>query len=358
MKRICFLIGNLNSSGGTERVTSLIANKLSEKENYQILILSLVDGLQPFFPLNTNISFFSLYREKISFRKNLFSVIWKIRSFISSQKIDTLIVVDTISCVFTVPALFGLKTKHIAWEHFNFKNDNGVAYRQLGRKWAAKYCDCVVTLTNKDINFWRNSLKKIKTQLMCIPNPNPYQNIINQPTLNYKTVLTVGRLTHVKGYDLLLRVWEKICKEDSEWMLHIVGGGEEEANLKKIANDLNILNRVIFFGVRSDVTTFYKSSSIFCLTSRNEGLPMVLLEAQSYSLPIVSFDCDTGPSDIVNHGINGYLAPLNNIDEMAYFLKKMMQEQEVNYHNFSREALENSKKFHIDNIIKKWCEII
>ncbi|MFW2006905.1 glycosyltransferase family 4 protein [Acinetobacter baumannii] len=357
MKKICFLIGNLNSSGGTERVTSLIANKLSEKENYQIVILSLVDGLKPFFPLNTNIDFFSLYKEKISFKKNLFGVIWKIRNFIKFQKIDTLIVVDTISCVFTIPALFGLETKHIAWEHFNFKNDNGVSFRNLGRRWAARYCDYVVTLTNKDITFWLQSLKKVRTKLICIPNPNPYQDMMNQPSLTHKIVLTVGRLTYVKGYDLLLKVWEKVCEEDSEWTLYIVGGGEEEENLKKLASNLNILNRIVFYGIQSDVSTFYKSSSIFCLTSRNEGLPMVLLEAQSYGLPIVSFDCDTGPSDIVTHGVNGYLIPMGNLERMAYFLKKIMQEKE-NYKSFSEEAIEKSKKFHIENIIEQWCEII
>ena len=82
MKKICFLIGNLNNSGGTERVTTLIANALTEK-NYQISILSLEDGRQPFFELVSSIKTYSLYPEKISFKKNFLGAVWRIRKFVT-----------------------------------------------------------------------------------------------------------------------------------------------------------------------------------------------------------------------------------------------------------------------------------
>ncbi|WFT68195.1 glycosyltransferase family 4 protein [Acinetobacter baumannii] len=329
MKNVCFLIGNLNNSGGTERVTTLVANELSKRGGYTISILSLVDGLTPFFSLNENIKIYSLYKKKISFKNNFFGAIWSIRSFVTKHNIHTLIVVDSISCVFTVPALWFKSINHICWEHFHFKNNNGVAYRNFGRKLAAKFCNYVVTLTNKDIGYWLMGLGKTKAKLINIPNPSPYMTVKNKPNLQYKVVLTVGRLTHVKGYDLLLQAWADICVEDKEWQLFIVGGGEEEENLKKLANKLNIINRVVFAGTQNDVSIFYEKSSIFCLSSRNEGLPMVLLEAQSYGLPIVSFDCDTGPSEIVTHGENGYLARMGDIGEMSFFLKSLMYSEKI-----------------------------
>ena len=161
MKKIVFLIGNLNNSGGTERVTTLIANGLS-KQNYQVSILSLTDGTQPFFQLEENIRTYSLFPYQIAMKKNFIKAVWCIRKFVIQHKIDTLVVVDSITCVFTVPALLGLNIKHICWEHFNFNVNLNVKFRDLGRKWAAKYCDIVITLTERDKKLWQNGLKKIK----------------------------------------------------------------------------------------------------------------------------------------------------------------------------------------------------
>ncbi|WP_216936729.1 glycosyltransferase family 4 protein [Acinetobacter sp. BY484] len=358
MKNICFLIGNLNSSGGTERVTTLIANELSKKEEYKISILSLIDGLNPFFSLDSNISIYSLCGKKNSFKKNLFKVIWEIRQFVSSQHIDTLIVVDSISCVFTIPALVGLKINHICWEHFHFKNDNGVKYRDWGRKLATRYCNHIVVLTHKDLEFWERGVKKVKANLVCIPNPTPYINTFNEPSLDYKIVISVGRLTRVKGYDLLIEAWKKVCDLNSEWKLYIVGSGEEKQSLEILATQLGIRDRIKFTGQTNDVRSFYQKSSIFCLSSRNEGLPMVLLEAQAYGLPIVAFDCDTGPSEIVVNKKNGFLVPNGNIDSLASHLNEVINFEEKKYKKMVFESFLSTENFKIEKILDKWSVIL
>ena len=358
MKNVCFLIGDLNSSGGTERVTTLIANELSKREEYKISILSLTDGLEPFFSLNPDISIYSLYEKKISFKTKLFGVIWKIRQFVKSRNIDTLIVVESISCIFTVPALYGLVVNHICWEHFHFKNNNGIYFRDFARKLAAKYCNYVVTLTNKDIGFWREGIKNLKANLICIPNPSPFKDITHSPSLESKSVLTIGRLTEVKGYDLLIQAWKKTCEKNKEWKLYIVGDGPEEENLKKLTKDLNLKNRVVFIGKTNDVISFYKKSSFFCLSSRNEGLPMVLLEAQAYGLPIVAFDCDTGPSEIVVNKKNGFLVSNGNIESLAYHLNEIINFEDEKYEKMVFESFLSTQNFKIENILDKWCSIL
>lgn len=358
MKKICFLIGNLNNAGGTERVTSLVANELSKRKGYKISIVSLVDGLEPFFELNDNISIYSLYRKKISFKKNLFGAIWRIRIFIKKHNIDTLIVVDTISCIFTIPALWWTSVNHICWEHFNFKNNNGVKYRETARKWAAKYCNYVVTLTSKDKKFWQDGLDIINAKLVHIANPTTYEKISPSACLDSKLVLAMGRLTKVKGFDLLLQTWQKICESNKNWTLYIVGGGPEETYLKQLACDLGIDQRVEFTGMITDVTPYYEKSSLFCLSSRNEGLPMVLLEAQSYGLPIVAFDCDTGPSDLVEHDVNGFLVPPEDIAMMQYYLEKAMNLEVKQYNEMVINSFNNIEKFSIQNIVNEWCDII
>lgn len=358
MKKICFLIGNLSSSGGTERVTTLIANNLVEYSKYEISILSLVDGKIPFFDLDPKISIHSLHDKKVSFKSNFLGAVWKIRKFIQENKIDTLIVVDSLSCIFTIPALIGLSVNHICWEHFNFKNNNGVPLRDLARKLAAKYCDYIVTLTNKDIGFWKEGVKKIKANLVCIPNPTPFIPNDNIPKLKYKIVLSVGRLVHVKGYDLLIKAWEKSIKNNPDWKLCIVGDGPEEKSLKKLVEDLKLENTVIFTGRTNDVTQYYSSSSFFCLSSRNEGLPMVLLEAQSYNLPLIAFDCDTGPSEVISNNINGYLVKNGDIDKLSDALINMIDIKALNYMQLSKNAKQGALKFDPKNIAKQWYAII
>lgn len=357
-KNICFLVGDISQSGGTERVTTLIASNLVEFSKYEISILSLVKGKKPFFDLHNNISVHSLYNQKISFKSNFLGAVWKIRKFIQENKIDTLVVVDSISCIFTVPALIGLNINHICWEHFHFKNDNGVKYRVWGRKLAARYCNHIVTLTNKDLEFWKKGLEKVKANLVSIPNPTPYINTFNEPSLNYKIVISVGRLTQVKGYDLLIEAWKKVCDQNPGWKLYIVGSGEEKQNLEMLATQLGIMDRIEFTGQTTDVRSFYEKSSIFCLSSRNEGLPMVLLEAQAYGLPIVAFDCDTGPSEIVVNKKNGFLVPNGNIESLAYHLNEIINFEDEKYKKMVFESFLCTQNFKIENILNKWYVVL
>lgn len=357
MKKICFLVGNINSSGGTERVTTLIANELS-RNKYDISILSITDGDKPFFKLNDKVDFFSLYNEKISFKKNFINVVWKIRKFIQINKIETLVVVDSIACIFTLPALYGLKVNHICWEHFNFKNNNGAKLRDIARKWASKYCDYVVTLTQQDKQLWEKGLKNINAQIISISNPSPYENIQNNPSLKFKIVLAVGRLTHVKGFDLLIDAWAKVCKVNQEWTLRIVGSGEEENNLKDQVNRLGIVDRVNFIAATKDIIKYYETSSFYCLSSRFEGFPMVILEAQAFGLPIVSFNCLTGPQDIIDHKINGYLCENGKIESLESYLIDAINSSDEEYINMILQSKTKNMNYYIENILDQWIKVL
>lgn len=357
MKKICFLIENLNHSGGTERVTSLIANALA-KQNYEVSIVSLADGSQPFFQLESNIQTYSLYPQKISMKRNFLSAVWRIRRFVTQHKIDTLIVVDSISCVFTVPALAGLNIKHVCWEHFNFNVDLGVKFRRLGRAWAAKYCDIVVTLTKRDKQLWEKNLQGIRATLIPIANPSPYENIKNTPSKKNHRVLAVGRLSFEKNLEQLLEIWSIVCKKNNIWTLTLVGDGPDRKKLKDKVSILGLEHHVEFIGASKNVSQYYEKSSTYCLSSIFEGLPMVLLEAQAYGLPVIAFDCDTGPAEVVVDG-TGFLIPPGDIEGYASQLLKLIDMNELEYANMCRAAKENNRKFYLENIIGKWvAEIV
>lgn len=357
MKNICFLIGNLNNSGGTERVTSLIANELS-KSGYNISILSLNYGSEPFFLLNSTIETHSLYQRKISFKRNLLGTIFKIRSFVKRKDIDTLVVVDSISCVFTVPALYGLKINHICWEHFNFNVDLGIVYRRIGRKLAARYCDYIVTLTSRDKELWENGLENIRAKIVSIANPTPYENVKCTPSLEFKTILAMGRLTYQKGFDILIDAWSKVKIENSDWTLRIVGSGEDEIALKSKAKILKISESIDFVPVTNNVEQYYRTSSFYCLSSRFEGFGMVMVEAQSFGLPVIAFNCEAGPSDIIKNGLNGYLVEEQNSDKLAISINNACKISDENYEKLVTQSKVMSERYYIKNVLNSWTRIL
>ncbi|ENV24277.1 glycosyltransferase family 4 protein [Acinetobacter baumannii] len=358
MKKICFLIGDINHSGGTERVTTLIANNLAQQNN-NVFILSLSHGDQPFFELNSNIKIQALFNEKVSMKKNFFQAVRKIRNFLISKQIDTLIVVDSISCVFTVPACAGLRINHICWEHFNLKVNLGSRFRDLGRWMAAKWCNKIVTLTERDKSFWDNRFNLAHTnKVVAIANPSPYELQENIPSLEHKTILCVGRLTYQKGFDLLIPSWSKVAHKLDGWKIIIVGTGEDEVSLKEMAVNYGVSDSIIFAGQQKNMDPFYRQASFFCMSSRFEGLPMVLLEARSYKLPIVSFDCDTGPTEVIKEGRDGFLAINANIHDLSQKVLKMATMNENTFSDFVESSKQASKHFEIKNIINLWVELI
>lgn len=356
MRKICFLIGNLNNSGGTERVATLLANNLVQK-GYNVFIINLFEGDNPFFELDARINVFHLYGKQVSMKKNFFKTILDIRYIVTKNKIETLVDVDSIVSVFSIVSLFGLNVKHICWEHFYFKNDLGSIYRRLGRKLAAIFCDYVVTLTNKDKKYWEDSLSFIRADIISISNPCPYEDVVHYPKISNKKILAVGRLTYSKGFDLLLQIWGSVCNIYPDWTLTIVGGGEEQAKLEEYIIHHNLKN-VLLVGQSRNVEDYYKEASLFCLTSRFEGLGMVLLEAQAYSLPIISFDCDVGPAEIITDNVNGYLVKDGDVEDFKDKLISFFNMSDREYSSLSEKTKLNSFKFKLDYILDRWMEIL
>ena len=208
-EKYLLLIGDISHSGGTERVTTLIANQLVL--NHCVHVLSLSNGATPFFAQYPTIINNRLFDEKVSMRKHYVAVIKKLRNYLLYHKIDTLVVVDSISCVFTVPACTGLRINHICWEHFNLKVNLGSWFRDLGRWMAAKWCNKIVTLTERDKSFWDKRFDLEHTnKVVAIANPSPYELQENTPSLEHKTILCVGRLTYQKVSTYSYRVGRKL----------------------------------------------------------------------------------------------------------------------------------------------------
>ncbi|ALF59151.1 glycosyltransferase family 4 protein [Psychrobacter urativorans] len=352
--RLLILGGNFNNTGGTERVGSMLANSLSEA-GYEIMLASISYGDKPFFPINENIKIISLFNSPGRTLYRTPNIIYKIRSLLKEERIDTLIVVETMSVLFTLPATLGLPVKHICWEHFNFNNDLGNSGRRIARQLAARYCDSVVTLTERDKECWLQGTNH-KSQIIAINNPSPFpvQEYVKQE--NTKIVLAVGRLTPIKGFDLLLQSWLEVNKAMPDWTLKIVGEGEDRSKLTNFLIENNLTDSVELVGNTDNVEEYYKQAEIFCLSSRFEGFGMVLVEALAFGLPIVSFDCEAGPAEILEN-TGSILVAQNDIKHLASSLIKLMKDDEQRK-SISLRSKEKAKIYQPENIISQWIDLL
>ena len=173
-----------------------------------------------------------------------------------------------------------------------------------------------------------------------------------------KTVLAVGRLHTVKGFDRLLEIWKDVSQKHPDWHLVIVGDGEEKENLFDAADRLGIKDSVTFTGAleHNEVFDMMKRSAIYAMTSHTEGFPFVLIEAMSCGLPVIAFDVRVGPRAIINDGVNGLLVEDGNNKEFYTLLCDLMGNAEKRI-AFSKKALERSNDFSETKIVEKWIGV-
>ncbi|WP_238070187.1 glycosyltransferase family 4 protein [Psychrobacter sp. Ps1] len=352
--KILILGSNFNNTGGTERVGSMLANGLSEA-GYEIVLASISCGNKPFFPLNNDIKVVPLFDTIGRTFYRTPNIINRIRKLLKEEEVDTLIVVETMSVLFTLPAVIGLPVKHICWEHFNFNNDLGKSGRRIARQLAARYCDSVVTLTERDKDYWLQGTQH-KSQITAIANPCPFpvQKFVKEE--NIKIVLAVGRLTHIKGFDMLLEAWLQVNLSITNWKLKIVGEGEDRAQLTDFIEKNELADSVELVGNTDDISQYYRQAEIFCLSSRFEGFPMVLLETLAFGLPVVSFDCDTGPAEVLEH-TGSVLVPRNDVNQLAKSLISLMNDNEQRKVIGARSK-EKAEVYQPQNIINQWTSLI
>ena len=156
---------------------------------------------------------------------------------------------------------------------------------------------------------------------------------------------------------MLCEVANNVLKENKQWKWIILGDGEDKEKLQAKIKEYGLENRLILKGNVSNVEDYYKNSSLYVMTSRFEGLPMTLLEAKTYKLPIVSFNCLTGPSEIVKNNVNGLLINPENVEAMSNKINILLKD-EKKLKEFSNNAQIDIEKFELKPIIEKWDNIL
>lgn len=354
MKRICFFSGDITKSGGTEKVACQIANMLYGR--YDVRIVSLTEeNTEMFYELDRKIEHFALFKSNPDGIKQFRGIVTRLGRFIKKSNIDILIDIDTVLDMFAVPAVAFSKTKLISWEHFNFYESMGNKLRIPIRKYVTRFSDCVVTLTKEDRDNYKGYFGD-KHRIEQIYNPIEFENEGHTYDVGSKTIVSAGRLSRQKGFDILLQVAEKVFRSHPDWEWLILGEGEDRDKLERTIEENNIRS-VKLMGRVGNVSEYMKKASIYVMTSRYEGFPLVLIEAKANLLPVVSFSCKTGPAELVQDGINGYLVDCFDVDSMAEKIDELIDDPQKRI-KFSSNALFDTEKIYGEYIKKQWVKLI
>lgn len=361
--KICVFTNDFSSQTGVERVTSTIINSLVAC-GHHVDILSLSRGMDPAYELASSVGLYQLFEDKVS-RNGLLSIsarramrfagsIAKIRYFFERNDYDVVIDTDFMLGFMAAIALKGKKIKKVHWEHINFQIDPSGSRKRKIRKKLAEMVDGIVVLTERDHQYWCQGAK-IKGQIATINNPLPFAPPKVEYNSGTKVVLSIGRFDSQKGYDLLLEAWSKLPRDIIEegWSLKIVGDGHTKPEMEKLSRTLEVADSVQMPPATKDVDSMYRSASIFCLSSRFEGFGMVLIEAQAYKIPCISFDCDTGPAEIIDHEKNGLLVENRDTDALAKALQELMRSNEKRL-SMSANTSQSITRFKPAPITQKW----
>lgn len=340
--KILFFTCDIHFMGGGERVTSYMASWLAENGD-DVTILSMDCYVKDrLFPLNPNIKLDYLNVRNTKYLSKI-KVISRFNQYLHEKSFDLIIGIGTYaSCVI---GLNHRKSVTIGCEHNSF--NSAPLLWAIIRKCTYKRLSSVVVLTNTDLP----NVTKLNKNAFVIPNSVPIQK--KKALLNNKSIIAIGKLYYQKGFDRMIKAFSKFAIIDKEWNLEIVGDGEDREQILKLINDYDLAKRVKLSEPTSNVREKYLNSSIYLMTSRFEGLPMVLLEAQSYGLPIISYNCMTGPSDVVVDSKNGFLIEDGNEKALVDALLEISSNEDLRKQmGLNSHIL--SQRFSPESVFDKW----
>lgn len=310
------------------------------------------------FPIHSAVQLSSLHMEG---RSANFSDVakWRaLRRFVRERKVGVLVDVDVALSWYSLVSTLGLPVRVISWEHFHYfinVGDAGQRWRRSLARWmAVRRAHALVTLTQRDRQQY---LKADKCKVPIVHIPNPVTILVDAPSARAgNVVLAAGRLVPQKGFDRLLDAWALIAADVGGWRLRVVGSGPEENALRTQSVRLGVTETVEFVPSTPDMSGVYRDASIYAMSSRFEGLPLVLIEAKSFGLPIVSFDCACGPSDIVRDGVDGLLVQDGDVAALAAALRGLILDKERR--DAFGEAAREDRRFEPQPVVERWERLL
>ena len=351
--KIDFVIGSMNG-GGAERVVSLLAKYFAGK-NHEVRIITFYG--EDAYEYHPNIQRLRFHQKSI-INYATFRGFLSLMKFYSRKKNRPDFVsthIGSVGYATIVPAkMYGIKS--VVSEHFNHLHQPSTISKWFLWHILYRLPDAITVLTEYDLPFF----KRMNRRTIVMENPCSFTLTNNNQKVREKKILAVGNLDRYvhKGFDNLLDIVKEVFKSNPDWRLQIVGGGDTGLKeLKERTQKLGLEHKVEFYGFRKDVKEIMAESEIYILTSRYEGLPMVLIEAMSQGMACISYDCVSGPSEIIVDGKTGFLVKNQSKEEMILKLEDLITNDQLRK-TMMENAVKSLDRFHLDNVGAKWENLL
>lgn len=374
--KIIYCINSIRKLGGVERVTVVKANAIAEIPGNEVWVVvrtddksqeytekpspkvNVVDLGVDFFPDGFPHSKVSYVLKSIKERKEYGR---KLSAFLHRVNPDVVVSVGHEE-FYVLPKIKGswklVRELHLPANYrMQLCKGEGVfrhitaVYGTIKDKFYYPKYDRVVTLTEWDK---RENWKSCRN-VAVMPNPVSFKSLQSSP-LTAKRIISVGRLTAQKQFHSLLRSFSFVHRRHPDWVLEIVGDGELRDSIQKQIAAMNLEDCVEMTGRTCEVDTRLLVSSIFALSSEFEGFGLVILEAMECGVPVVSYDCRYGPSDIITDGEDGCLVPVNEEVALAEKICSLVENEELR-HEMGKKAKARAKQYYPEVLAQRWMQL-
>lgn len=361
--RILFIIPSL-LNGGAERVTANLANHWAAK-GWEVIIITFAQRHLDFYELHPSITRLDLNLADLS--HNVPALFWKnlrrvraLRYCLKQVQPDIALSMMSEANVLLALSAWGIpKVLTIGSERtFPPQNPLGVLRETLRRHTYGRLA-AVVALTQECAAWLKTHTNACRVTV--IPNPVSWPMPEHTPRIDpavvcssgRKLLLAVGRLSAEKNCDVLVEVFSRLATNRPAWDLVFIGEGPERVVLEAKVRAAGLEGRVFLPGRAGNMDTWYERADIYVMTSRFEGFPNSLAEAMAHGLPAVSFDCDTGPRDIIRHGVDGLLIPPGDVNGLHAALDRLMGDDLLRK-RYAARAVEVRERFSMECIAGMW----
>lgn len=355
---ICILNNTLNS-GGAEKNCVVLCNELASR-GFEVELWITRLGNSPLLPL---------IDERVKIRpipgKRVRNTLITLKDMMINCKSTILLIynIELMVPAYFINKLYNLQLKIIARSITTLSMDYNTQ-SLLGKKiwfnlirYTANKIDYMIAQSTGMKEDLIKSFNISESKIKIIPNPvYNFTNKASKPiNKNIKGILFVGRLTEAKGMNYLLEAFRIARKSIPDLYLTIVGTGDIVDELKNQIEKLELTDSISFEGYKNDLSSYYINAKATVLTSLVEGFPNVLVESISYGTPVISFDCPSGPKDIIIPHLNGILVEHLNIEDFAQAIIDVVNE---NIKFDKNKIIETSKRYNLESIITEYEQIL